>query len=247
MAFGARVPGTSYVLDPVQAAFNVGMLIHATGATEPASSNEGACFADTLGAVLPVADFLSRQAVPAAKPAATVRDLLRVSIKAREIQRWMERAGAFDRASCVMIASAAVSAAMFGASRGHVEAAIAIALQRARPSDATIDWQERWVTGEAVSQGVRLALLALAGPPADHSAAPGAGREIAGLAGGEPPCDTPLDQARATGEGVLQGLETAVAGHFPPAQAAKLHALLADRAKVIAMPVHEFVALLVRN
>ena len=247
MAFGARVPGTSYVLDPVQAAFNVGMLIHAADPIEPAFSSEGACFADTLGAVLPVADFLSRQAVTDGRPVATVQGLLRVSIKAREIQRRLGRASDLDRAGCVLAASAAVSAAMFGGSRGHVEAALAIALQRARPGRPAIDLRERWGAGEAVSHGVRLALLALAGPPTEHDVAPGPGRQAAGFLAEGPSCDVPLEQLRATGASVLQGLETAVAGHFPPAQATRLHALLADHVRVMATPVHEFVSLLVRN
>jgi len=90
-------------------------------------------------------------------------------------------------------------------------------------------------------------LLALAGPPTEHDVAPGPGRQAAGFLAEGPSCDVPLEQLRATGASVLQGLETAVAGHFPPAQATRLQALLADHARVMAMPVHEFVSLLVRN
>ena len=208
---------------------------------------DGACFADTLGAVLPVADFLSRKAVPDAKPAATVRDLLRVSIKAREIQRCLAGAGDLDPTSCAMIAAAAVSTAMFGGSQGHITAAIEIALQRARPRDAAVVSQSRWAAGEAVSQGVRLALLALAGPPAEHTAAPGPGRELDDLPGERLLRAPPSSEVAALGVQVLQELENAVAGHFSPAQAGKLHAVLADRVTVMAMPVHEFVSLLVRN
>jgi 2-methylcitrate dehydratase len=242
MAFGARVPGTSYVLDPAQAAFNIGMLIQACDAMEPAFCREGASFGDTLGAILPVADFLARKAVPEAMPVATVDDLLRVSIKAREIQRCLAGAGKLDRAGCVMVATSAVTAAMFGASRGHVVATLSAALRRAHPVETAQGPQERWFAGQAVSQGVRLALLALAGASADDSVASEAAMDLAG-----PPCVVPLEQVRAAGVSVLQGLEAAVAGHFPPAQAAKLHALLPDRARVVAMPVHEFVSLLVRN
>jgi 2-methylcitrate dehydratase len=247
LAFGARVPGTSYVLDPVQAASNIGMLIDAARATEPASCSAGACFADTLGAILPVADFLSRQAVPQGKPAATVQDLLCASIKARELQRCFVRADHLDRSSCVMLAAAAVSAAMFGASRNHVAAALAIALQRARPRESAIETPGRWGAGEAVSQGVRLALLALAGPPAEPAAASGSTLELDGLPGEEPPCVDEPGQLGAAGASAVQALESAIAAHFPTAQANKLRAVLADRARLVAMPVHEFVSLLVRN
>jgi 2-methylcitrate dehydratase PrpD len=208
---------------------------------------DGACFADTLGAVLAVADYLSRKSVPDASPAVTVHDLLRVSIKAREIQRCLARAGDFDHASCVMIAAAAVSAAMLGASSAHVAAALALAGQRARPRDAASGAQQRWVAGEAVGQGVRLALLALAGSHAGHIVAPAAGLEVAGVPGEDSPCVAPPEQVREAGAQALRELETAVAAHFSPAQAGKLHAVLADRARVMALPVHEFVSLLVRN
>jgi 2-methylcitrate dehydratase PrpD len=146
-----------------------------------------------------------------------------------------------------MVAAAAVSAVMFGASHGHVAAALAITLQRARPTDSAPVSPQRWSAGEAVSQGVRLALLALAGPPVQHTAAPGAGGEMARVPGDDSSSVAPPEQVRATGADVLRGFEAVVAGHFPPAQASKLHAVLADRARVMAMPVHEFVSLLVRN
>ena len=38
-----------------------------------------------------------------------------------------------------------------------------------------------------------------------------------------------------------------VASHFPPAQAAKLTSLLADRARLEALPINELVSLTVRN
>lgn len=247
MAFGARVPGTSYVLDPVQAAFNIGLLLGAADAPEPAFCRDGACFADTLGAVLPVADFLSRKAIPDAKPAATMHDLLRVSIKAREIQRCIAGAGDIGHEGCVMVAAAAVSAAMFGASRAHVAAALAAGLRRTGPGDVAQDPHERWRTGEAVSHGVRVALLALAGSAAEYTDPSGSGSDAAPLPGEGLPCVTSAEQLAATGALVLHGLEAAVAGHFPPAQATKLQAIFADRARVGAMPVHEFVSLLVRN
>ena len=61
------------------------------------------------------------------------------------------------------------------------------------------------------------------------------------------PCVVPPELVRETGAQALRELESAVAGHFPPTQANKLHAVLGDRVKVMATPVQEFVSLLVRN
>jgi hypothetical protein len=46
---------------------------------------------------------------------------------------------------------------------------------------------------------------------------------------------------------VRHRLDAAVATHFPASQAARLATLLADRARLEAMPINELVSLTVRN
>ena len=57
---GARVPGTAYELDPVQAAFNIGTMIRWLDFNDTWLAAEWGHPSDNLGAILAVADYLSR-------------------------------------------------------------------------------------------------------------------------------------------------------------------------------------------
>ena len=61
MAVGARVPGTSYELDPVQAAFNIGAMIRWLDFNDTWLAAEWGHPSDNLGGILAVADYLSRK------------------------------------------------------------------------------------------------------------------------------------------------------------------------------------------
>src|SRR5438270_10973351 len=86
MAGGARVPGTSFELDPVQAAFNIGAMIRWLDFNDTWLAAEWGHPSDNLGGILAVADYLSRKAVMEGKTPPTVRDVLAGMIKAHEIQ-----------------------------------------------------------------------------------------------------------------------------------------------------------------
>jgi 2-methylcitrate dehydratase len=61
--------------------------------------------------------------------------------------------------------------------------------------------------------------------------------------------DFPIGHRRRRAEGIpllVKKFEASVAGHFAPTQAAKIRAVFADRAKLEAMPVHEFISLMVK-
>ena len=62
LAGGARVPGTSYELDPVMAAFNIGAMIRWLDFNDTWLAAEWGHPSDNLGGILAVADYLSRQA-----------------------------------------------------------------------------------------------------------------------------------------------------------------------------------------
>ena len=57
---GARVPGTSYQLDPVQAAFNIGAMIRWLDFNDTWLAAEWGHPSDNLGGILAAADWLSR-------------------------------------------------------------------------------------------------------------------------------------------------------------------------------------------
>src|SRR5213079_2384753 len=95
---GARVPGTSYELDPVQAAFNIGTIVRWLDFNDTWLAAEWGHPSDNLGAILAVADWLSRHQAANTKPAAfhsplalrpsplVMRDVLVAMTKAHEIQ-----------------------------------------------------------------------------------------------------------------------------------------------------------------
>ena len=56
---GARIPGTAYLLDPVQGAFNLGSMIRWLDYNDTWLAAEWGHPSDNLGALLIVADYLS--------------------------------------------------------------------------------------------------------------------------------------------------------------------------------------------
>ena len=62
MAGGARVPGTSFVLDPVQTAFNIGAMIRWLDFNDTWLAAEWGHPSDNLGGILAVADWQARKA-----------------------------------------------------------------------------------------------------------------------------------------------------------------------------------------
>src|SRR3569833_3211666 len=121
MPGGARVPGTSYELDPVQAAFNIGAMIRWLDFNDTWLAAEWGHPSDNLGGILAVADYLARSG----QRALTVRDVLTAMIQAHEIQGVLALENAFNRVGLdhvilVRIASTAVCTAMLGGSREQV-------------------------------------------------------------------------------------------------------------------------------
>src|SRR5690606_6997777 len=62
---GAKVPGTQFQLDPVQAAFNIGTMIRWLDFNDTWLAAEWGHPSDNLGGILAAADWLSRRAVAA--------------------------------------------------------------------------------------------------------------------------------------------------------------------------------------
>ncbi|MFU2051158.1 bifunctional 2-methylcitrate dehydratase/aconitate hydratase [Bordetella hinzii] len=170
---GAKVPGTSFQLDPVQAAFNIGAMIRWLDFNDTWLAAEWGHPSDNLGGILATADWLSRSAVAAGKPALTMRDVLTAMIKAHEIQGCLALENAFnkvglDHVVLVKVATTAVVARMLGLSRDEIINAVSLAwvdgqsLRTYRHAPNTGS-RKSWAAGDATSRGVRLALIARTG------------------------------------------------------------------------------------
>ena len=73
---GAKVPGTQFQLDPVQAAFNIGAMIRWLDFNDTWLAAEWGHPSDNLGGILATADWLSRNAVAASHPPLAAETLL---------------------------------------------------------------------------------------------------------------------------------------------------------------------------
>src|SRR5271163_4599175 len=82
---GARVPGTSYELDPVRAAFNIGTMVRWLDFNDTWLAAEWGHPSDNLGGILAVADYISRKRTTESETALTIRDVLVAMIQAHEI------------------------------------------------------------------------------------------------------------------------------------------------------------------
>ena len=170
---GARVPGTSYELEPVMAAFNIGAMIRWLDFNDTLLAAEWGHPSDNLGGILATADYLSRIARAEGKEPLTMRDVLTAMIKAHEIQGVLALENSYNRVGIdhvllVRVATTAVVTRMLGGDRDTVINAISHAwidgcsLRTYRHAPNTGS-RKSWAAGDATSRGVRLALIAMTG------------------------------------------------------------------------------------
>jgi 2-methylcitrate dehydratase len=170
---GAKVPGTSFQLDPVQAAFNIGAMIRWLDFNDTWLAAEWGHPSDNLGGILATADWLSRVAVAAGKTPLVMKDVLTAMIKAHEIQGVIALENSFNRVGLdhvvlVKVASTAVVAQMLGLSKDEIVNAVSLAwvdgqaLRTYRHAPNTGS-RKSWAAGDATSRAVRLALFAKTG------------------------------------------------------------------------------------
>jgi 2-methylcitrate dehydratase len=170
---GAKVPGTQFQLDPVQAAFNIGALIRWLDFNDTWLAAEWGHPSDNLGGILATADWLSRNAVAAGKTPLTMRDVLSAIVKAHEIQGVIALENSFnkvglDHVLLVKVASTAVVSQLLGLTRDETLAAVSLAwvdgqslrTYRHAPNAGS---RKSWAAGDATSRAVRLALIAQTG------------------------------------------------------------------------------------
>src|SRR5216110_1392326 len=170
---GAKVPGTRYQLDPVQAAFNTGTMIRWLDFNDTWLAAEWGHPSDNLGAILAVADYLARNAIMSGKTPLRVREVLTAMIKAHEIQGVLALENSFNRVGLdhvvlVRVASTAVVTSLLGGSLEQVVNALsnawidggALRTYRHAPNTGS---RKSWAAGDASSRAVRHALMARQG------------------------------------------------------------------------------------
>jgi 2-methylcitrate dehydratase len=170
---GAKVPGTQFQLDPVQAAFNIGAMIRWLDFNDTFLAAEWGHPSDNLGGILATADWLSRQAVAAGRKPLVMRDVLTAMIRAHEIQGVIALENSFNRVGLdhvvlVKVASTAVVARLLGLTRPEIINALSLAwvdgqslrTYRHAPNAGS---RKSWAAGDATSRAVRLALIARTG------------------------------------------------------------------------------------
>jgi len=166
---GAKVPGTSFQLDPVQAAFNLGAMIRWLDFNDTWLAAEWGHPSDNLGGILATADWISRNQTRQL----VMRDVLTAMIKAHEIQGVIALENSFNRVGLdhvvlVKVATTAVVAHMLGCTYDQVVNAIsqawvdgqALRTYRHAPNTGS---RKSWAAGDATSRGVRLALISKTG------------------------------------------------------------------------------------
>ena len=170
---GAKVPGTQFQLDPVQAAFNIGIMIRWLDFNDTWLAAEWGHPSDNLGGILAIADWLSRNAIAAGKAPISMRRVLTAMIKAHEIQGSIALENSFnkvglDHVLLVKVASTAVVSELLGLKRDEMLAAVSLAwvdgqsLRTYRHAPNTGS-RKSWAAGDATSRAVRLALMAKTG------------------------------------------------------------------------------------
>jgi 2-methylcitrate dehydratase len=166
---GARVPGMSYELEPIQAAFNIGTMVRWLDFNDTWLAAEWGHPSDNLGGILAVADYLSRNS----EDPFSLRDILVAMIQAHEIQGILALENSFNRVGLdhvllVRVASTAVVTRMLGGSRADIINALshafidggALRTYRHAPNTGS---RKSWAAGDATSRAVRHAFFALKG------------------------------------------------------------------------------------
>jgi 2-methylcitrate dehydratase len=173
MPGGARVPFTRHELDPVQAAYNIGVQIRWLDFNDTWLAAEWGHPSDNLGAILAVADYLGRKAERGGDAGLTVRDVLGYAIKAHEIQGCYALRNSFNRVGLdhvilVRLASTAVATRMLGGDTEAIWTAVShswidngvLRTYRHAPNTGP---RKSWAAGDACRRGVTHALNALKG------------------------------------------------------------------------------------
>ncbi len=174
MASGARVPGTAYQLDPATAAFNIGAMVRWTDFSDTWVAAQTTHPSDDVGAILAVADYLSRARVAEGKAPLTMKSVLEAMVKAHELQGVLGMGlnlnpHGIDHVFLVEIACAAVVTKLLGGTRAQIMAATSLACfdppMCVHRFGTNTGPRKSWAAAESASHAVRIALMAIKGEP----------------------------------------------------------------------------------
>lgn len=170
---GAKVPGTQFQLDPIQAAFNIGTIVRWLDFNDTWLAAEWGHPSDNLGGILATADWLSRTNIAEGKAPLKMKQVLEAMIIAHEIQGVMALENSFnkvglDHVILVKLASTAAVGKLIGLTRDELINAISLAFvdgqslrtYRHAPNTGS---RKSWAAGDATARAVRLALIAQTG------------------------------------------------------------------------------------
>lgn len=168
IANGCPIPGTSYLLDPINAAFNIGTMIRWLDYNDTWLAAEWGHPSDNLGCLLALGDYISRRG-----NVLTIGQLLELMIQAYEIQGIIALRNSYnkiglDHVILVKIASAAIGTKMLGGNREQILSAISNAFidlgslrtYRHAPNTGS---RKSWAAGDATSRAVFLSFMAMRG------------------------------------------------------------------------------------
>lgn len=166
---GVHVPGTKYILDPIQGAYNIGVMNRWLDYNDTWLAAEWGHPSDNLAAILAVGQYIGQE------KAVTIKDVLNAMIKAYEIQGVLAltnslNAHGFDHVLFVKIASAALSAKLLGQNEDSIAATLSHAFIDTGPLRAyrhapNTGPRKSWAAGDAASRGVFLAFVTQKGEP----------------------------------------------------------------------------------
>ena len=170
---GAHVIGTEYDVDPVTAAQNLSTAIRWLDYNDTWLASEWVHPSDVIGAIVPLAEYLSRVRLERGLPSLTMRDVIVSTIKAYEVlgvlalENSLNQIGV-DHVLMTRVAVAAVCTQMLGGGRREVANAVSQAFVdgaglrcfRHYPNNGT---RKGWAAGDAASRGVWIALTTMRG------------------------------------------------------------------------------------
>lgn len=174
---GVGVPGTPYKLDPIQAAFNIGILVRWLDYNDTWLAKEWGHPSDNLGGILAAAQYVN---FAKQSQKLTVKDILEAMIKAYEIQGVLALENAFnvlglDHVILVKVATTAVVSKLLGLNKIQALAALSHAwidgqslrIYRHAPNTGS---RKCWAAGDATSRALTLVWRVMWGEPGIPSA-----------------------------------------------------------------------------
>ena len=171
---GARVPGTSWLLDPVKAGFDIATLVRWLDLSDTWTSKQTTHPSDDVGAILALCDWLSRSAAASGGKPLTMRDVLQAMTKAHELQGGLGAHMAIttfgiDNVFLTKVACAAVLAGLLRCDRRQIANAVSLAFFE--PSlcvhrfGSNTGPRKGWAGADATADAMRFAMMAARGEP----------------------------------------------------------------------------------